>query len=300
MPLDRRTVLKGFVAGAVAAAVMPDSAGAAAINHSYKRYRIWDVHSHLEALEGDTPEEKMQILVTHMDRLGVERLILSQGYGEHMPYPTPEQVRQENDRVMRALERFPTRAYGSVYLNPRHTEFSLEEFDRCVKNGPMVMIGELETDIRCNSPLLDPIVERAISMNVPILQHTWIKTGFSDKDESTPFDVVELARRHPKANFVCGHTGGTWELGIRAIRETKNVYAGIAGSDPVNGFVEMAVRELGADRVIYGSDVGGRTFASQMAKVIGAEIPDTSKELILGGNLRRLLKPVLQAKGLPS
>lgn len=300
MPLDRRSVLKGLVAGAVATAVKPGSAEAAANSDSYKRFRIWDVHSHLEALTGDTPEEKMGILVTHMDRLGVERLILSQGYGEHMPYPTPEQVRLENDRVMRALGRFPSRAYGSVYLNPRHTEFSLGEFDRCVKNGPMVMIGELETDIRCNSPLLDPIVERAISMNVPILQHTWIKTGISDKDESTPFDVVELARRHPQANFICGHTGGTWELGIRAIRETKNVYAGIAGSDPVNGFVEMAVRELGAERVIYGSDVGGRTFASQMAKVIGAEIPDSAKELILGGNLRRLLKPVLQAKGLPS
>jgi predicted TIM-barrel fold metal-dependent hydrolase len=62
----------------------------------------------------------------------------------------------------------------------------------------------------------------------------------------------------------------------------------------------MAVRELGAERVLYGSDVGGRSFASQLAKVLGADIPDDAKGLILGGSIRRLLQPVLKAKGLPS
>ncbi len=164
----------------------------------------------------------------------------------------------------------------------------------------MIAIGELETDVRCNSPALDPIVERAISMNVPILQHTWINTIGDGPGESTPYDVVELAKRHPEAQFICAHTGGNWELGIRAIRDSKNVCAGIAGSDPTSGFVEMAVRELGAERVVYGSDVGGRSFASQVAKVIGAEIPDSAKAMILGGNLRRLLQPILKAKGLAS
>jgi len=59
----------------------------------------------------------------------------------------------------------------------------------------------------------------------------------------------------------------------------------------------MAVRELGAERVIYGSDAGGRSFASQLAKVTGAEIPEATRRLILGENLRRLLSPILKAKG---
>jgi len=298
MPIDRRTVLKGLAAGFVAAGVpvsgelSPDAA------ESHGHFRIWDVHSHLEALTGDTPEERIELLVPHMDRLGIERLILSQGFGEYMSHPTPDQMREENDRVMRAVKRFPDRAYGAVYLTPDHVEASLQELDRCIRNGPMISIGEIQTDVRCNSPALDPIVEWAISMNVPILQHTWIKTTANGPGESTPYDLVELARRHPKAQFICGHTGGTWELGIRIIRDSKNICAGIAGSDPTSGFVEMAVRELGAERVIYGSDVGGRSFASQVAKVIGAEIPDSAKELILGGNLRRLLRPILEAKGL--
>jgi predicted TIM-barrel fold metal-dependent hydrolase len=244
--------------------------------------------------------ERMEILVRHMDKLGVERLLLSQGFGQYEYHPTPEQVRIENDRVMEAVRHFPDRAYGSLYLRPGDVESTLKEFDRCIRDGPMVMIGEIETDIRCNAPALDPLVERAISLNVPILQHTWTVSSGNGPGDSTPSDLVELAKRHPRGQFICAHTGGNWELGIRAIRETKNICAEIAGSDPTSGFTEMAVRELGAERVIYGSDVGGRSFASQIAKVLGAEIPDSAKELILGGNLRRLLHPVLKAKGVAS
>jgi predicted TIM-barrel fold metal-dependent hydrolase len=50
--------------------------------------------------------------------------------------------------------------------------------------------------------------------------------------------------------------------------------------------------------VIYGSDVGGRSFASQLAKVFGADIPESAKRLILGENLKRLLGPILRAKGI--
>jgi predicted TIM-barrel fold metal-dependent hydrolase len=70
-----------------------------------------------------------------------------------------------------------------------------------------------------------------------------------------------------------------------------------AGSDPTSGFVEMAVREVGAKRILYGSDIGGRSFGSQLAKVMGADLTDDERALICGDNLRRLLKPILEAKG---
>ncbi|MEB2363969.1 MAG: amidohydrolase family protein [Bryobacteraceae bacterium] len=143
------------------------------------------------------------------------------------------------------MRRFPQRAYGSVYLSPAHPEFSLQKFDRCVRDGPMVAIGELEADKRCSVPEMDPIVECAASMKVPILQHTWLKLDGNEPGESSPYDLVEIARRHPDVNFICAHTGGDWERGIRILRDTKNVMAGIAGFDPTSGVVEMAVGELG-------------------------------------------------------
>jgi predicted TIM-barrel fold metal-dependent hydrolase len=115
-------------------------------------------------------------------------------------------------------------------------------------------------------------------------------------DESSPADVVELAARHPDARFICAHTGNDWERGIRTIRASRNVWAEISGSDPTAGMVEMAVRELGAARVIFGSDAGGRSFASQLAKVDSADLPEADKRMILGGNLRRLLADALAAQ----
>lgn len=261
------------------------------------RFRAWDVHCHLGSVPGSTPEARMEVLVRCADRLGIERMIVSQGYSSAL-HPTQEQIREENDRVMRAVRRFPDRAFGSVYLSPLYPEFSLAEFDRCVRDGPMIGVGELEADKRCNAPELDAIVERAVAMNAPVIQHTWMKLDGNEPGESTPHDLVELARRHPRATFICAHSGGNWELGIRVLREARNVFAECAGFDPVAGMIEMAVRELGAHRVVYGSDVGGRSFASQAAKVLGAGIPDAAKELILGGNLRRIYAPAIRAKGL--
>jgi predicted TIM-barrel fold metal-dependent hydrolase len=71
-----------------------------------------------------------------------------------------------------------------------------------------------------------------------------------------------------------------------------------SGSDPTAGLVEMAVRELGPERIIYGSDVGGRSFSSQLAKVLSADLKETERQLILRGNLRRLLLPILREKGM--
>lgn len=116
--------------------------------------------------------------------------------------------------------------------------------------------------------------------------------------ESEPADVAALAGRHPGVPIICGHSGGEWETGIRAIRHLPDVYADVAGGDPTNGFVEMAVRELGAHRVLYGSDSPGRSYASQLAKVMGADISEADRKLILGENLKRMMMPILRRKGI--
>jgi len=290
---DRRTFLRHACVGLPLLAAPTIRADAAPDS----RLRIWDIHCHLTDAPGATPEERITAIIQYMDRLGIERVMLSLGY-PLLDDPSPAQLREENDQVLRAIKYRPDRAYGFVYLNPNYLQASLDEFDRCVRDGPMVGIKLLVAK-RCNAPELDPIVARATAMKAPIMQHTWLKVEGNEPGESSPYDVVELARRHPDALLVCGHTGGDWELGIRIVRATKRLCVEIAGSNPTAGFIEMAVRELGAERIIYGSDGCGRSFASQLAKAIGADVPDSAKELILGGNLRRLLTPILKAKGYP-
>jgi len=290
--LNRRTLCKRMLAGLAISRAESQIFSQAT---SSAPGPIWDAHCHLTSLEGETPEDRLTNLIRFADRVGIERVVLSLGSTIYSD-PSPQQLREENDQVLRALHRWPDRAFGFVYLSPNQLDSSLQEFDRCVRDGPMVGI-KLLTARRCNASELDPIVERALTMKVPILQHTWLKIGGNEPGESTPYDVVELAGRHPQLSIICGHTGGDWERGIRIVRATGNVSICLAGFDPTSGVVEMGVRELGAERLVYGSDSGGRSFASQSAKVIGADVPETAKRLILGGNLRRMLTPVLKTKG---
>jgi predicted TIM-barrel fold metal-dependent hydrolase len=256
---------------------------------------IWDLHCHLSGVPGRTPDERMARLVRYADRMGVARLCVYMGMSFSYD-PSPEDFRRQNDEVLQALSHWHDRAFGFVYVNPRHVEASLAEIDRCVRDGPMVGI-KLWVARRADAPELDPIVKRATDLKAVVFQHTWIKVTGNLPGESTPMELATLAARHPGAALICGHTGGDWEQGVRAVRAHRNVSADLAGGDPAAGITEMAVRELGAERVIYGSDVPGRSFASQLAKVLGADVPDEAKELILAGNLKRLLRPILTAKG---
>jgi predicted TIM-barrel fold metal-dependent hydrolase len=256
---------------------------------------IWDNHCHLTG-EGRTPEEKLGVLVRHAQRMGIDRLMVHMGY-PHARNPSPSELRRQNDQVLQAIAKYPDRAFGFVYLSGEHPDASVRELDRCVKDGPMLGV-KLWVARRCSAPEFDPIAARAAELKVPVIQHCWMKVSGNELGESMPQDLAELARRHPKTTFICVHSGGDWLLGLRAIRGTPNVLAETAGSNPTTGFVEMAVRELGAERIVYGSDVPGRSFASQLAKVMGADVPDSAKRLILGENLRRILMPIFQARGI--
>jgi predicted TIM-barrel fold metal-dependent hydrolase len=258
--------------------------------------RIWDLHCHLSGVAGLTPEERLGSLLRYADRVGIERLCVYMGM-KWAQDPTPDDLTRQNDDVLRALAKHSDRAFGFVYLSARHVERSLAELERCVANGPMVGV-KLWVAKRCNDPQIDPIIQRAAELKAVIFQHTWFKTNGNYAGESTPDDLVELARRFPRVPIICGHTGGSWEQGIRAIRDQKNLFADLAGSDPTWGITEMAVRELGAGRVIYGSDSGGRSFASQLAKVHGAQISEGDKAKIFCHNLRSLMLPILKAKGI--
>jgi predicted TIM-barrel fold metal-dependent hydrolase len=258
---------------------------------------IWDVHCHLASpLKESTPEARLGRLLEVADRMGIGRLCVYMGMKWSYD-PSPADFRKQNDEVLAAIRRYPERAFGFVYINPKHQRESLDEINRCVADGPMVGV-KLWVAMHANHPQLDPLVERATELKAVVFQHTWIKVTGNLADESTPMDLAALAKRHPAAKLICGHTGGDWEQGIRAVRAHPNISVDLGGGDPVAGITEMAVRELGPERVLYGSDAPGRSFASQLAKVHGAEIPDEAKRLILAANLKRLLMPILSDKGI--
>lgn len=273
-----------------------DATAAGLPYHTSEHDAIWDMHCHFSGVTGETVEQRTAQLLEYADRMHVERLIFFMGWPWSQT-PEPAEFRRQNDQVLKVLERWPDRLLGFTYVNASYPDESLAEIQRCIHDGPMVGI-KLWVGRRCNTEDIDPIIRRCGELNALVFQHTYLKITGNLPGESTPQDLAEVAARHPQVPLICGHTGADWTLGIRTVREFPNISVGISGSDPAAGFVEMAVRELGAERVIYGSDIGGRSFASQLAKVYGADITDAQRIAILGGNLRRMLKPIMDSKGI--
>ena len=127
---------------------------------------IWDLHCHLvgPTLTG-TPEERLGKLLSIADRVGIERVCVYMGLN-FVDDPSPERLRKDNDDVLRAIAKFPDRAFGFVYLNPKHVDASLAELERCVANGPMVGV-KLWVAQRADAAGLDPIIQYARANSRP-------------------------------------------------------------------------------------------------------------------------------------
>jgi len=259
------------------------------------RYRIWDCLFVPNYTGPGTLEREVESLLRLFDQFGIERTCAYFPIGmEAIP---GRREPEDSAEILRCLARWPARLFGGAILNASFPERCLDNLERWVRDGPMVaaIFPSSPKTLPCNHPNFDRIVRRAHELGVLILQHTWWKAGGKGSvGESTPLELVELARRHPDITFVCVHAGGEWEKGLRAIRDSANILIETSGFDPTAGFLERAVRELGAERILYGRERG---FGTELAKVLGADIPDTDRQLIFGGNLRRLLGPILTRKG---
>ncbi len=221
-------------------------------------------------------------------RAGITRACLFSLHSTTPRDPTADEFRAANDYALAMRDA----SYGFFlpfcYVSPTTPEAAVAEIDRCVAGAGMVGI-KLWVAQRASDPRLDPIMERSVDLGVPVLQHAWRKTTGNLSGESTPADVADMGRRHPRARIIMAHLNGCNPRGVEDVRACDNVYVDTSGGDPETGMVELAVERLGAHRVVYGSDAPIRHFGVTLAKVLGARISDADKRRILWDNLKSLL-----------
>lgn len=261
--------------------------------------KIWDLHCHpdLGRVPGRTFTEHVDNVLRIAERVGIERIGLFL------------RANKDEKEIADVLDRYRDRVFALLWMSlwSDTVENNLAKLNRWVADGPMVGMKLAGDDGICSYPVYDTIFRRAVELKGLIYIHAWYQVGGTPllagglqwPHESKPKDVAILAGRYPETPIICGHSGGDFELGIRAVRAAKNVSIELAGSYPVRGEVEMAVEELGAERIIYGSDIAGRSFSSQIAKVSGAAVSDRDKALIFCGNLQRMMTPMMKKKGIP-
>jgi uncharacterized protein len=239
--------------------------------------RIVDCHGHIL-----TPEDaELDTMLRAADRASVERIAISSLSRHWVEFPTAAALDEANADVCAAVEKHPDRFIKTVYLSADEVDTGLAHLDRYIANGPCRTV-KLWVSQYADDPRLDPLMDRIIALDVPVLQHTWVKATGNMTKESTWRHCVNRMERHPDLKLWMAHCSGRWEEVARAMAPYPNLCLDVSGGEPEAGVVETLLKHISPERIFYGSDVPGRSFVVQMSKILSAGIPQDWKDMMLG------------------
>jgi predicted TIM-barrel fold metal-dependent hydrolase len=252
--------------------------------------RIIDIHTHPVFEKKGASRSEIDDLVTYSLTLGIEKMV---SLGDVVAYglnPNEQQLKSINDTTRQIMKWHPNFFIGFCHLNPTLGEKLLrKELDRCVKLGFKGI--KLEAANNARDTVMKPLMKAAEEYNLPVLQHTGDTKGKARrKIHSDSADTCLLAHRFPNVKIIMAHLFG---MGIRGILEAKglsNLWIDTSSCLPVDGLIEPAVETLGADRILYGSDIPIRELSQCIGRITGADINAKAKKKILFQNAQKLLR----------
>lgn len=247
---------------------------------------IIDIHTHPN---WERPVEHTEFLLRQADRYGIERLVLLGAVIGDDFRPQADELRRVNDLTIDLVRRWPDRLLGFARLNPGLEPAVVRaEIDRCTLGAGLRGLKLLVWP-NARDPRVDSALERARELRLPVLYHSWYKTVDYYEGESTPADIAHLAARFPEVTLIAAHLTPAGVRGVDDVAPYPNVCFDTSGAQPFAGVMEYAVSRLGAQRILFGSDAPGRDFSAQLGRIYGARLAADDRQLILGGNARRIL-----------
>ena len=75
-------------------------------------------------------------------------------------------------------------------------------------------------------------------------------------------------------------------------------YRQSAARTPESGSLDFAVKELGAERIVWGAHAPTRSFSNALSQVYDANLTSAQRKLIFGTNLRRISAAIHRRNGI--
>jgi hypothetical protein len=172
-----------------------------------------------------------------------------------------------------------------AYINPNLYD-AVEELETSVNKYRFKGMKLMPTRHRYNvdSIVTHPVMEKAEKLGIPVTIHSSSEGGY-------PWLISELATKFPKVSIIMDHSGYRYYQAeaIKAGKKNSNVYFGLSlVSEP--SFIDRIAREVGADKLIYGSNAAGGIPKIGLSVYDYTNLSDNEKAMALGGNLRKLLR----------
>ena len=110
-----------------------------------------------------------------------------------------------------------------------------------------------------------------------------------------PADLVAFANELPEISLILAHLGNGFDgdptYQVRGIQGSKhgNVFVDTSSSKSImSGLIEWAVKEVGSERILFGTDTPLYFAPMQRARIDHAAISDVDKQRILSDNATKL------------
>ena len=253
-------------------------------------------------------------LVALLDAAGIERaVVLSLAYQYGNPNkPAVEdeytQVRAENDWTSQQVAKYPSRLRGFCAINPLRS-YAIEEVNRCAKDpqlraGLKMHFGNSDVDVTnpAHAEALRAVFRAANTHHMAIVVH--MRTTIS---KQRPYGAAHarafldsVLPEAPDVTVQIAHLAGAGSYAPTGVDEVVQVFvdaiakrdprmsrvlfdvSGVAGLGPWKEhalLIAKRIRELGVERILYGSDgAGGGNPSPREALTSFRELPLTAAE----------------------
>ncbi|NPV53905.1 MAG: amidohydrolase [Firmicutes bacterium] len=245
---------------------------------------IIDAHAHLMMdakgeFASSRSDNGTEVLLRNMNECGIDKSVIFT-----IDFRTPSY--KTNNRIAEVVRENPHRFIGFGTVHPFDGGRAIKEVERCVaelglkglKFHPWVQA------FRGDDPSLDPIIHKAIQLELPVFFHT------GTLPYTHPFQIAVWAEKYPKLILIMGHMGlgSYWRDALHAAEKFPNIYLETCGL-PYGKPVKIALERIGAHRIVFGSDNSLLHPRPEVAKIRSLEISEKDKISIMGGNMKRLL-----------
>jgi predicted TIM-barrel fold metal-dependent hydrolase len=230
-----------------------------------------------------TPED----LISSMERYGIDYSVICP------VQPFTYHLEPENDYIADVVRNFQKHFIGFCRVDPRQGDRAISEVERSVKELDLkgVFLHPWEEGYRTNADFVIPIVKRATELGVTVM----IATGYPWVSHA--LQVANLAEKVPEAKIIMTHGGQINISGLAqadaalALRSNKNIYMETSGVYRQD-FIEEAIEEFGADRVLFGSNSPKMHQGFEFDRALSATKNNSKQEMVLGKSVAQLLNLV--------
>lgn len=238
---------------------------------------IIDAHNHVGGPDrGDGKKQSAEEIVAEMNSLGIDKAVIFP-FSELTPGIS---FSIANDNIAETVKQYPDRLIGFARLDPNFGKVTVEELKRDIKIGLKgIKLHPSSQKFSLRNGHLRDIIKKASTLNIPIIFD-------SGKKESPSEHFGELAKLFPDATIIMAHMFGDF---LRVALHHENIYLQTTDM-PRKDIIQEAVKELGAERIIMGSDSPYISMEVEFEKIKSLNISENEKKLIMGENMRHILE----------